>query len=63
MQKRPSVVYIRRRCCSRRTFRCCTAFIIMLILMLCLNIRLMWSLIWAGIFTGAFRLFVIGKYL
>lgn len=63
MQKRPSMVYIRRRCCRRRTIRCCTVFMILLILMLCLNIRLVWSLVWAGVFTCAFRLFVIGRYL
>ncbi|MBQ2984852.1 MAG: hypothetical protein IJB30_00780 [Clostridia bacterium] len=63
MQKRPSMVYIRRRSCSRRRFRCGIAFMLLLIFMLCLNIRLIWSLIWAGIFTGLFRLFVIGRYL
>lgn len=63
MQKRPSMVYIRRRCCSRRTVRCCAAFIILLMLMFCLHIKLIWALIWAGIFTGLFRLFIIGKFL
>lgn len=63
MQKRPSMVYIRRRSCRRRTFRCCIVYFVLLILLLCLNIRLIWSLIWAGILTVMFRLLIIGRYI
>lgn len=63
MQKRPSMVYIRRSCCSRRRFRCCVAYIVFFMIMLCLDVRLIWSLILAGLLTGIFRLFVIGRYL
>lgn len=38
MQRRPSVVHIRRGCCKRRTLRCGLVFLLMLILLLCLGV-------------------------
>lgn len=35
MQRRPSVVHIRRGCCKRRTLRCGLVFLLTLFLLLC----------------------------
>lgn len=63
MQRRPSVIYIRRRCCKRRTLRCGLVFLITLILLLCLEVSFFRCLFWAGMITLLFRLFVIGVFL
>ena len=58
MQRRPSVVHIRRGCCKRRTLRCG-----LVLLLLCLGVGFLRCLFWAGIITALFRLFVIGVFL
>lgn len=63
MQRRPSVVHIRRGCCKRRTLRCGLIFLLTLVLLLCAGVGFLWCLIWSGIITLLFRLFVIGVFL
>lgn len=63
MQRRPSVVHIRRGCCKRRTLRCGLVFLITLMLLLCLEVDFLRCFFWAGIITVLFRLFVIGVLL
>ena len=56
MQTRPSMVYVRRRCCRRRAMRTWIMFLIFCILLLCCGLSFIWAVILAGALTLAFRL-------
>ena len=62
MQRRPSVVYIRRGCVRRRALRCTVVFILSCILLLCLGAKLFWALLLGGIAVLAFRVALLWKW-
>lgn len=55
MQKRPSVVYIRRRPCRRSSVRAWGIFILLLLLLLCFGVKPFWAAVLSGIFTGLIK--------
>ena len=58
MQRRPSVVYFRRRCCKRRSLRNWCIFLISLLLLLLCGASCLWALILSGILTLVFQFWI-----
>ncbi len=59
MQRRPSVIYIRRRCIRRRALRCWLVFLCSLTLLLLCGASFIFSLILAALATLVFRVWII----
>lgn len=58
MQRRPSVIYFRRRCYKRRSLRCCLVFLCCLLLLLLCEASFMLALILSAIITLGFRIWI-----
>ena len=59
MQKRPSVVYVRRRCIRRRSIRCWLVFLIGFTLLLLCGASFVFSLVLAALATLVFRIWIV----
>ena len=59
MQRRPSVIYIRRRCIRRRAIRCWLVFLCSLAFLLLCGASFIFSLILAALATLVFRIWII----
>lgn len=59
MHRRPSVVYVRRRCIRRRSIRCWLVFLLALTLLLLCEASFMFSLILAALCTLVFRVWIV----
>jgi fatty acid desaturase len=59
MQRRPSVIYIRRRCIRRRAIRCWLVFLCSLAFLLLCGASFIFSLILAALCTLVFRIWIV----
>ncbi len=59
MQRRPSVVYIRRRCVRRRAIRCWLVFLCGLLFLLLCGASFLFSLILSALATLVFRIWIV----